>query len=54
MRTVLGCIIFLMVLFVILFAFGNSGLYTDNIGGLGGFLGGLFLGMCIINVQNSG
>jgi hypothetical protein len=33
-----------------MFAFGGNYLYTDNLGGLGGFLGGMFIGMCIVDV----
>jgi hypothetical protein len=50
MRMFLGCMIFLMILFVLLFAFSASAGYSDNLGGLGGFLGGLFIGMALIEV----
>ena len=47
---VLGCIIFMMVVFVVLFAIGVSYVYLDRLGGLGGFFGGLLIGMSIFDV----
>ena len=48
------CIIFMMILFLLLSAFGGNYLYTDSLGGLGGFLGGLFIGLSAIEVPLSG
>ena len=54
MRMFLVCIIFMMILFLLLSAFGGNYLYTDSLGGLGGFLGGLFIGLSTIEVPLSG
>lgn len=50
MRMILGCSIFIMVILVVLNAIGVSYIYLDRLGGLGGFVGGLLIGMSIFDV----
>ncbi|CAD8133041.1 unnamed protein product [Paramecium octaurelia] len=55
MKCALVCFVAMVVIFVMMFTFGSGqNSFYDNLGELGGFLGGLFIAMSLIEVPQSG
>jgi hypothetical protein len=44
----------MMIWFLLIFALSGGSGYEDNLGGLGGFLGGMFIGLALIEVDYPG
>ncbi|CAD8139755.1 unnamed protein product [Paramecium pentaurelia] len=55
MKCAVVCFVAIVVIFVMMFTFGSGqNSFYDNLGELGGFLGGLFIAMSLVEVPQSG